>query len=171
MNNEITTIRTDEILLRKIVMTDVDDIFKGLSDSRVNKYYGVRLHTMEDARNQMNWYESESQVWWTIYSSNGNTFYGAGGLIEINNGKAEIGLWLLPEYWGQGIMKSAMALITRYGFQKLSLNRIEGYVETENVNCINAMSKLDYVREATLENHEIKDGKSVNLELYVKSIA
>ncbi|WP_336298520.1 MULTISPECIES: GNAT family N-acetyltransferase [Zeaxanthinibacter] len=97
------------------------------------------------------------------------TFYGAGGLndIDLIAKKAEIGLWLLPEFWGKGIMKEAFPLISDYGFKQLKLNRIEGFVETENTNCKKALSKLDFQLEKTLKNCEMKNGELISVDVYV----
>lgn len=83
--------------------------------------------------------------------------------------KAEIGLWLLPDFWGNGIMKEVLPLISDYGFRNLKLNRIEGFVETENLNCKNAMSKLDFKNEGTIKDFEIKNGKSISVDIYTKT--
>ena len=100
-----------------------------------------------------------------------NFFYGAGGLNDIDNKekKAEIGLWLLPDFWGMGIMKEAMPLITNYGFNELKLNRIEGFVETENNKCKKAISKLDFQLEKTMKNCEVKNGKLISVDVYAKT--
>jgi ribosomal-protein-alanine N-acetyltransferase len=52
----------------------------------------------------------------------------------------------------------------------MKLNSIEGFVETENFNCKNAMSKLDFVKEKTMKNYKIKNGKSISFDLYIKRI-
>ncbi|MAS71952.1 MAG: N-acetyltransferase [Zunongwangia sp.] len=82
--------------------------------------------------------------------------------------KTEIGLWLLPEFWGQGIMTEALPLITHYTFKQLYLHQMEGFVETENTNCKKAMAKLDFKKERTLQKAEFKNGKPINLEGFIK---
>ncbi|MNG37036.1 Spermidine N(1)-acetyltransferase [compost metagenome] len=64
--------------------------------------------------------------------------------------KAEIGFWLLPEFWGQGFMQEAFPLICDYGFNKLDLNRIEGFVDSENINCKKAVERLNFKFEGTM---------------------
>ncbi len=100
----------------------------------------------------------------------GNMFTGQCGLNGLikEHKKAEIGLWLLPEHWGQGIMMEAMPIICNYGFEKLGLHRIEGLVETENVNCKKAMAKLDFQHEGTLRDCEIKNGRFKSLDIYAR---
>ena len=54
------------------------------------------------------------------------------------------------------------------GFNELELHRIEGIVETENINCKKAMAKLDFTHEGTMIECEVKNGKFINLDMYAK---
>lgn len=74
----------------------------------------------------------------------------------------------MKDYWEQGIMTEAMPLICRYGFEKLGLHRIEGLVETDNLNCKNAMKKLYFNHEGTMKDCEIKNGNFISLDIYAK---
>ena len=149
---------TEKILLREIESSDIDNVYIGLSNPDVIRHYGVSFHTLEE---QMKWFADSKQQWFAICSLDNKEFYGAGGLNDISkeHKKAEIGLWLLPEYWGIGIMKEAMPLICNYGFDQLGLHRIEGFVDAENKNCKRAMSKLDFEFEGTMRDCEIKNDK------------
>ena len=171
MKNEFPTIKTDRIILREITHLDLENIYIGLSNPNVIQHYGISFDSLEATKEQMIWFADKKQMWWAICSPDNQTFYGAGGLNDIdhNKGKAEIGLWLLPDFWGMGIMKEAMPLITDYGINQLQLNRIEGFVETENSNCKKAMSKLDFVLEKTMKDSEIKNGKLISVDVYVKT--
>ena len=172
MDNNFPTIKTNRLLLREITDFDLGNIFNGLSNPRVIKHYGISFDSLDATKEQMIWFADKKQMWWAICSLDNQTFYGAGGLNDINlkENKAEIGLWLLPEFWGKGIMKEVLPLITDYGFNKLKLNRIEGFVETENINCKKAMSKLDFRHEKTMKDCEEKNGKLISVDLYAKTI-
>lgn len=161
---------TNRLLLRKIVQSDIDNIYRGLSDPMVIKYYGVSFTSVEATKEQMTWYKEPEQCWWAIYSADGQVFYGAGGLNDLSeeHKKAEIGFWLLPEFWGKGIMKEAMPLICNYGFEKLGLHRIEGFVESSNQNCKRAMAKLDFEYEGTMRECEVKNGEYISVDIYSK---
>jgi len=67
-------------------------------------------------------------------------------------------------------MKEVLPSITDYGLNQLKLNRIEGFVETDNVNCKKAMSKLDFHHEKTIKDFEIKNGKPISIDVYSKTI-
>lgn len=161
-------IKTERILLREIESSDIEHVFKGLSHPDVIKHYGVSFQSLEATKEQMEWFADDAQKWFAICSIDNTEFYGAGGLNDISkeHHKAEIGLWLLPEYWGKGIMREVMPLICNYGFEELHLHRIEGFVDSQNTNCKKAMSKLDFVLEGTMRDCEIKNGKYISVDIY-----
>lgn len=167
-------IKTERLLLRTFIDSDLQNVYKGLSHPDVIKYYGVSYNSLEATKEQMEWFaqieKDKTGIWWAVCSTDNQTFYGAGGLNHLvkEHKKAEIGFWLLPEYWGQKIMPEAMALICNYGFKILGLHRIEAYVETENINCMQAMNKLDFRHEGTMIDCEIKNEKFVSLHIYAK---
>ncbi len=163
---------TEDILLRPIVPSDLDHIYQGLSHPDVIKYYGISYKTRSATEVQMKWYqqieEEGSGVWWAVVSKNGSGFYGACGLNNYSDvyRKAEIGFWLLPEYWGRGIIASSARLICDHAFSKMGLHRIEAVVETANNNCKQVMEKLGFVLEGTQQDAEVKDDQFISLHLY-----
>lgn len=167
-------IKTDRLLLRQFIENDLENVFKGLSHPDIIKYYGVSYSTLEETKEQMKFFadleKNETGIWWAICSDDNKTFYGAGGLNSLSkeHKKAEIGFWLLTDFWGQGIMTEAMPLICDYGFKQLGLHRIEGIVESDNIICKNAMKKLLFEYEGTMRDCEIKNGKYISLDIYAK---
>jgi ribosomal-protein-alanine N-acetyltransferase len=173
MTTEVT-IKTNRLLLRQFVDNDIENVFKGLSHPKIIKHYGISFDSIEATKEQMSWFadlkKDGTGMWFAVCSLDNKTFYGAGGINSLSqeHKKAEIGFWLLPDFWGQGIMKEAMPLICDYGFDKLGLHRIEGFVESDNTNCKQAMSKLDFQHEGTMKECEIKNGKFISLDIYAK---
>ena len=161
-------IETKRYVLREIEDADIAHVFAGLSNPQVIQYYGVSFDTLESTREQMEWFKESTQMWWAIVDKDHHVFMGAGGLNNISeeNKTAEIGLWLLPEYWGMGIMKEVIPYICDYGFDTLGLNRIEGFVESENENCKKVMSKLNFTHEGTMQDCEMKNNKLISLDTY-----
>lgn len=94
---EFTIIKTERLLLRQFIKSDLENVFKGLSDPEIIKYYGVSYQTLEDTKAQMKFFadleKEETGIWWAICSLDNNIFYGAGGLNSLNkeHKKAEIG--------------------------------------------------------------------------------
>ncbi len=167
-------IHTERLTIRKITPDDIHHVFKGLSHPEVIKYYGVSFMTLEATKEQMDWYadheKNETGQWFAVCSKDDGTFYGAGGYNdrEANNRKAEIGFWLLPEYWGIGIMGEAMPIIFDYGFNEMNLHRIEGFVDSDNDKCKKAVAKVGFKYEGTMVDCEVKDGKFHSTDIYAK---
>jgi len=109
--------KTNRLLLRQFKDSDLENVFKGLSHPDIVKYYGVSFDSIEATKEQMEWFanleKEETGTWWAICSTDNNQFYGAGGLNNLvkEHKKAEIGFWLLPEFWGKGFMMEALPLI------------------------------------------------------------
>lgn len=165
-------ILTERFLLRKILTSDQQKIFEGLSDKDVIKYYGVSYKTFEETSNQMEWYEGLFKngmgIWWAIGHKNADEFLGACGFNNISNEhkKTEMGYWLLPKYWKMGIMKEILPHIARYAFDILNLHRIEASVETGNIASKNVLLRLGFQFEGTLKECEWKNTQFIDLEYY-----
>jgi len=174
MTNTTPKLETERLLLRPFTDQDLGDVFRGLSHPDVIEYYGISFDSLEATKEQMLWFKNleaqQTGQWWAICAKDDHTFIGAGGLndIEKANRKGEIGFWLLPEYWGKGIMQEAMPLICQYAFKSLGLHRIEGYVDAKNNNCKKGLDKLNFTHEGTMRDCEIKDGRFVSLDIYAQ---
>ncbi len=166
------TVTTELFLLRSIIESDINHVFKGLSNPDVIKYYGVNYKTLEETKVQMDWFNDlalqEIGIWLALCSPDNRIFYGAVGLnnLSVTHQKAELGFWLLPEFWGKGLMAKAIPLICRYAFQNLGLNRIEAFVETENHGSKNLLTKLNFYHEGTMKDCEIKNKDFISLDIY-----
>ena len=174
MEGSFPIYKTERLLLRQFSISDLENVFRGLSHPGIIKYYGVCYDTEEAAKEQLKFFadleRNGTGIWWAICSPDNKIFYGACGLNNLSSehSKAETGFWLFPEFWGKGIMSSAMPLILDYGFNNLVLHRIEGFVETENLNSKRLMGKLHFEHEGTMRDCEIKNGKFISLEIYAK---
>ncbi|MEM6772940.1 MAG: GNAT family N-acetyltransferase, partial [Bacteroidota bacterium] len=93
MKKTITPIRTERLLLRPILASDLHNVYSGLSHPTVIKVYGVSFQSLAATEEQMIWYALPEQCWWAVCSANDHTFFGAGGLNDISEAhkKAEIG--------------------------------------------------------------------------------
>lgn len=158
--------------LKEIESSDIANIHRGLSDPEITKYYAVHFPTLEATQEQMDWYadltKNGAGKWWGIYGRSDNEFRGAGGYNDLDkeHKKAEIGLWLLKEYWGQGILKEVMPMLFDLGFNELGLNRIEGYVLNENTKCKRGLEKINFTFEGTLREWEYKNGEKIDVDVY-----
>ncbi len=174
MKNKFPVLETDTLYLRQFQNSDLSNVFKGLSHPDIIKYYGISFNSLEATKEQLFWFadleRNETGIWWAIHSKETHEFLGAGGLNDIHkkHKKAEIGFWLLPDHWGQGIMSAAIPMILHHAFTHLDLHRIEGFVESKNTNCKKALAKLKFNFEGTMKDCEIKNGNFISLDIYSK---
>jgi len=172
MNKEFPVYRIGRLLLRQFKESDLENVYLGLSNPEVIKYYGVRFKTLEETRKQMEWFaeleKGETGIWWAVCSSDNSIFYGSVGLYYLNHElkKAELGFWLMPEFWGKGIITESVPLAIAYGFNKMHLKRIEAEVETENGMSKRVLKRLQFAHEGTKKDCEIKNGHYISLDMY-----
>lgn len=165
-------IETNRFYLREVEASDIKNIHKGLSNPKITEFYAVHFETLEDTKEQMEWYadlqKNEKGLWWCLFDKKTDAFCGAGGYNDRDktHRKAEIGFWLLQEYWGNGIMKEVMPKLFELGFNQLDLNRIEGFVDHDNVKCKNALEKINFQYEGTMRECEIKNGQLQSVDIY-----
>jgi ribosomal-protein-alanine N-acetyltransferase len=163
---------TDRLRLRQITEDDLENIFSGLSHPGVIKYYGVNYKNLDDTWEQLEWYaeleRTRAGIWWAITSAEDNSFCGAIGYNNLSreHKKAELGFWLLPEYWGKGYVQEALGVVLEYAFQKLHLHRIEAFVETENISSQNTLQKCHFQQEGVLRDSEIKNGRFISVAIF-----
>ncbi len=159
--------------MRQFRESDIQNVFLGLSHPEVIQYYGVHFDSLEETKKQMDWFAEletdETGIWWAVCSPDNSIFYGAVGLYYVKRDlrKAEIGFWLMPEFWGHGIITESARLAIEYGFKKMHLTRIEAEVETENMLSKRVMEKLKFIHEGTKKNCEVKNGRYISLDIYV----
>jgi len=164
--------KTTNYYLKEISAGDIQYIFRGLSNPEITKYYDVHYPTLESTQEQMDWYHNLKKdgtgIWWGIYGIDDDQFRGAAGYNGLDkvHKKAEIGLWLLKEFWGNGILKEVMPKLFEIGFQSLELNRIEGFVVSDNVKCKNALEKINFTYEGTMRDCEVKNGRTISVDIY-----
>ncbi|MEE1944822.1 GNAT family protein [Pedobacter sp. KR3-3] len=171
---EFPIIKTDRLLLRQFTGTDLKDVYRGLSDPIITKYYGISYQSLEATKEQLKFFadleKNGTGIWWAICSLHDGTFYGGAGFNNLSKAhrKAEIGFWLLQDAWHKGMIQEVVPLIFTYGFSNLNLHRIEAFVESENTACKNTMRQLNFIHEGTMRDCEIKNGELISLDIYSK---
>ena len=166
------TLHTHRLLLREIIAEDIHKVFEGLSHPDVIKHSGVSFTTLDATQEQMDWYanmiKNDTGRCWAICSKNNSIFYGVITLPfwEKQHRKAELGYWLLPPFWKQGIATEAAEKVIEYAFNEMNIHRLKAESEDDNFGSIATLKKLGFLYEGTQRECEIKDGKFINLEIY-----
>lgn len=133
------TLRGARLLLRPLRDEDLEAVFGALSNPRVIAHYGVHYDSLEATRAQMDWFarieQEGSGRWWALCRPQApQILLGACGFNDRDalHQRMELGYWLLPQHWGQGLMSEALALALDHGFGAMGAHRIEAVVEPEN---------------------------------------
>ena len=161
--------------LRKIKVSDIDEVFRGLSHPDVIRYYGVSFRNLSETKTQMKFYDdlinNDEGVWWAVCDKINNAFLGAIGFNDYNskNKKAELGYWLHKENWGKGYMREILEMVCSFGFNYFNIDIIEAFIETENLSSIKLVLQNGFVQKELLNDYETKNGKTIDLIVFQKS--
>ncbi len=130
--SNIPTINTERIILRRISIDDIDDMYEYSSDGNVTKYLTWSPHPDKEYTHEyINYLQSRYRTGdfydWGIILRSENKMIGTCGFTRFDyvNNSAEIGYVLNSAYHGKGIAAEASAKVVEFGFKRLGLNRIE----------------------------------------------
>ena len=166
---------TARLRLRRISMADHPTLFKAMSDPRVIQFYGSSYQTPEETRSLMDWFEFNFDhglgLWWAICLQDAPTrMIGACGIHDWDqqHHAAELGFWLLPEYWKQGLMRECLQTLLPFCFSDLNLHRLQARIERENIASQQLLEREGFQREGILRDAELKNGAYVAIYLYAR---
>ena len=166
-------LRTPRLRLRKLNMRDAQDIYRYSRDPEVARHVLWEAHrSIGDSRSYLRYmlrrYHSHEPASWGIELLETGRVIGTIGFmwVQEDNASAEVGYSLAREYWGRGIMTEALRAVVQYGFDHMSLNRIEAQHETTNPASGAVMRKCHMQHEGTLRSRLYNKGRYVDVELY-----
>lgn len=79
---------------------------------------------------------------------------------------AEIGYYVVPKFWNQGIATTALKLLTNYIFENTDIIRLYAEPFARNIASCKVLEKAGFTLEGTLKNNATKDGKIEDMKLY-----
>jgi RimJ/RimL family protein N-acetyltransferase len=128
-------ITASKFRLRPLALTDVDDLWPHVSNPELPKHmswrpHGERAETETFVQSQIDALASGKTLNWAIEIAGK-----ASGLVTLASitwqfstdwrvDRAELGYWLGPPHWGNGIMSEAALHATKFGFETLGLHKI-----------------------------------------------
>jgi len=164
---------TPRLRLRKLTMRDAGDIYRYSRDPEVARHVLWDAHrSIGDSRAYLRYmirrYHAHEPASWGIeYTATGEIIGTIGFMwIQQDNASAEVGYSLSRNYWNRGLMTEALAAVIQYGFDGMSLNRIEAQHETTNPASGAVMRKCHMQKEGTLRSRLFNKGKYVDVDLY-----
>ena len=161
---------TSRLLIRDHVEADIDSLHKLLSDEETMYYLqDIRTKTLDESK--QNLYEAikesrlnnRTKYFFAITMKETNEYIGEIGFtvkIDCSHGKvAELGYFILPGYWGKGIVSEAAKEVIDYAFDKCNVIKIETGCIKDNIGSESVMKKLGMIKEAEFKKHVLLDSK------------
>lgn len=168
-------LETERLILRKVTMSDAEDMFAYASNDEVSRFVPWETHrTIEDSIDFINFvqqkYEDKTVAPWGIEYKESGRMIGTVDFVlwKPQHQVAELGYVLGKDYWGRGIMTEAAGELLRFGFSKMDLVRIQARCVTENMGSSSVMEKLGMTYEGT--QRKVVKFKGVHKDLKSYSI-
>src|SRR5215208_5589618 len=151
-------LETQRLLLRHLVMSELDSLFAFYSDPEVVKYIPDAPRSYEETKEELEWFMNGHPkfpalgLWATIYQET-NQFIGRCGLLPWTidgQQEVEVAFALSKAFWGQGLATEAAHSIAQYGFEHLGLSRLICLIDHDNQGSIRVATKIGmtFEREA-----------------------
>ncbi|TDX86617.1 GNAT family N-acetyltransferase [Epilithonimonas xixisoli] len=146
---------TERLILRKITLDDMDDLFLLDSNPEVMKYVGVQPFTNKEQslkliESLLNQYEKNGTGRLAVIERETNKFIGWSGIKlltdEVNGFKNvyELGYRFLPEFWGKGYATESAKASLDLGFNQLNADKIYAYADVEHQSSNHILTKLGF---------------------------
>lgn len=97
-----------------------------------------------------------------------NDRIGITSLFDIDHrlAKAEIGLWIIPDFWKKGYGTEASKLMVEYGFKELNLHKVIARTLEDNDASQKIWEKLGFEKEGVSRDEAFIDGKYIDMIRY-----
>jgi ribosomal-protein-alanine N-acetyltransferase len=152
-------LETKRLMLRRLVMDDLDELFMLYSDPEIRKYYPEGVLTYEETKEELEWFlnghprHPELGLWATIHKETGQ-FIGRCGLLPWNIDdvlEVEVAYLINKSYWRQGLATEAAMGILQYGFEQLNLTRLICLVDPGNIASQKVAEKMGMTLEKKVD--------------------
>ncbi|SFB07395.1 MULTISPECIES: GNAT family N-acetyltransferase [unclassified Bacillus (in: firmicutes)] len=170
---DLPTLETERLILRKLTMDDLEDMFAYASKDEVTKYVTWETHqTLEDTKRflefALNQYEQQKVAPWGMEEKETGKIIGTIDFVwwHPQHHSAEIGYVLNPSYWGKGITTEAARAIIDFGFKNMDLVRIQARCFVENIGSERVMEKTGMEYEGILRKAMFVKGVHHDLKMY-----
>jgi [ribosomal protein S5]-alanine N-acetyltransferase len=150
-------LETRRLILREIIPSDADDLFRIFSDAETMRYWSCRPYTsveqarllIEDMAEAMH---RGAGIQWALTLPNDERLIGKCGYHELRkqHRRGEINYIVAREHWGKGIVSEALRAMLDYGFDYMNLHSVEAGVTPGNDASTRMLGRLGFQLEGHL---------------------
>ena len=173
MNIFDVRLETNRLLLRKLIESDVSDMYEYTSNPQVSRYLSWNPHT--DIKQTENYiksviseYDFANSYVWALDLKEVHKLIGVVRIFDVcySNKRGEISYIMNPKFQGKGLMIEAIVTVVDFCFNKLKFNRIQARCTTDNLSSEHVMQKIGMKYEGTLKDYWINKGSPADAKFY-----
>lgn len=169
-------LQTDRLSLRPLTQNDLHLLWPHVADSEISYWMTWDVHESKEVTKtflqgvEKEFLEERAVCWAMFYQEQ------FAGLISLNDitrmfasvrlDSAELGYWLVKDFWNQGFMTEAAKEVLRFGFEEVKLHKITVAHFSENKPSEKVIKKLGFRFIGEQKQHFLKHGKWHDHKLY-----
>jgi len=157
------TLLTERLILRRLELADVDEIFELRSNKEVNEFIErPKAITKDDANEFIKKInaaiDNNESIYWVISLKNNPRLTGTICLWNIvsKDMVAEIGYELHPSYQGKGIMQEAISKVIDFAFKEMRVTTILAFTNFQNHKSSKILEKSGFIKSGEHISEENK---------------
>lgn len=166
-------LETKRLILRRMEMSDAQDIFAYGRDKEVARHvlwaaYTHIAEVKEYIRYMQRKYRAGDPASWCIVLKESGRVIGTIGYMwhHSEHNSVEVGYSLARDQWNKGIMTEALERVLKYSFVDLQIHRVEAQHEVDNPASGEVMKKCGMKYEGLLRGRLLNKGRYVDVQLY-----
>jgi ribosomal-protein-alanine N-acetyltransferase len=171
-------LKTERLILRRLELSDVQDMFEYTSNPDVTKYLEWNHHkdislTRSFINKAIANYENDKTSFlWAIELGVESALIGVVRIYDYShqNRRAEISYILNPRYHGNGYISEAIDMVLRFCFDNLLVGRIQAKCDANNIASEKVMNKAGMLREGIMRNYFFAEGEYKDALLYAITV-
>lgn len=157
-------IETERLIIRDHIEQDINLLHRLLSDDKAMYYLpDIKTNNLDESKLNLSEAIKESQLknrtkyFFAIIMKETNQYIGEIGYtvtVDCSYGKViGLGYFILPIYWGKGIVTEAAKEVINYAFHQYDIVKIETGCIKENIASEKIMKKVGMTKEAEYRKH------------------
>lgn len=154
-------LRTKNVIVREITVSDVDRLYEIYSDADVTRYienlYENREEEIQFTKDYiLNQYRFYEYGMWIVERADTNEVIGRAGIFDrADQEYKEIGFVFAKEYWGRGYAKETLKAIINYANEELEVDTLIAHVMRDNLRSKRLLESLGFVydRDTVVEEN------------------
>ena len=148
------------------------DVFNIFGDEKVTKYYNLLpLKNEQEALAEIDFFKqrfiAKTGIRWGIALKNKQNIIGTIGFNKFTiQHRANIGYDLQAKFWNKGYITEALEAVIDFGFNQLSINRIEAEVMQGNIGSEVVLGKLNFRNEGVLRQWMLWNNRYYDMTMF-----